>query len=87
MKVQSEYIQNFRFNYDDQSLSALTAQSRRSCQVFCENSAFKILKNSQENTEVSFNKVTELQLATFRQRCFPVDLIKFLGTPFYITPV
>ena len=42
MKVQSEVIQNFRFNYDGQSLSALTTQSRRSRQeVFCENGAFK----------------------------------------------
>ena len=85
MKVQSEVIQNFRFNYDGQSLSALTTQSRRSRQeLFCENSAFK---NSQENTEVSFNKAAELQLATFRQRCFPVNFTKFLGTPFYRTPV
>ena len=47
----------------------------------------KISKNSQENTEVSLNKVAELQLATFRQRCFPVNFTKFLGAPFYRIPV
>ena len=42
MNVQSEVIQNFRFNYDGQSLSVLTTQSRRSRQeVFCENSTSK----------------------------------------------
>ena len=81
MKVQSEVIQNFRFNYDGQSLSALTTKSRRSRQeVFCENSTFK---NFEKFTgKVSFNKAAELQLATFRQRCFPVNFTKFLGTPF-----
>ena len=85
MKIQSEVIQNFSFNYDDQSFSALTTAEVVSCSV--KTVLSKISKNSQENTEVSFNKVAEPQLATFRQRCFPVNFAKFLGTPFYRTPV
>ena len=88
MKVQSECIQNFVST----TMINLCPHSQhraeevvRSCYV--KTVLSKISKNSQENTEISFNKVAELQLATFRQRCFPVNFTKFLGTPFYRTPV
>ena len=53
----------------------------------------KISQNSQENTytRVFFNKVAGLRPVTLLKqrlchRCFPVNLVKFLRTPFLRTP-
>ena len=50
----------------------------------------EISQNSQENTSASlfFNKVAGLRPATLLKkrlwhRCFPVDFVKFLRTPFF----
>ena len=54
----------------------------------------QVSQNSQENTcaRVSFNKVAGLSPATLLKkrlwhRCFPVDFVKFLRTPFIIEHV
>ena len=54
----------------------------------------EISQNSQENTcaRVLFNKVAGLRPATLLKkrlchRCFPVNFVKYLRTPFYRTPL
>ena len=68
-------------------ISEIKKQSFRG--VLCKKMFLEISKNSQENTcgSLFFNKVAGLKPATLLKkrlwrRCFPVNFVKFLRTPF-----
>ena len=67
------------------SLHARILRSSRP-EVFCKKVFFEISQNSQENTcaRVSLLRPATSLKKRLRHRCFPVNVVKFLRTPFHI---
>ena len=82
---QQENIKRWLLKTDIGTVRFLKRSSRP--EVFCKKVSLEISQNSQANTcaRVSFfNKVAGLKKKRLWHRCFPVNFVKFLRTPFFI---